>query len=193
METRQGLPVLELPDQRTWEQWLEENHSASAGVWLKIAKKGAARSTVTYAQALEEALCHGWIDGQKGGYDESFWLQRFTRRGPRSKWSQINRDKAEQLLTAGRMHPAGLAQVQAAQADGRWDAAYPAQSQATVPEDFQRELDKDPAANAFFATVTGVQRYAFLYRLHNVTRPQARAERIASYIELLRDGRTLLP
>jgi uncharacterized protein YdeI (YjbR/CyaY-like superfamily) len=191
METKQELPIIELADQRAWQQWLEENHDSSGGAWLKIAKKGAARSTVTYAEALEEALRYGWIDGQKGSYDESFWLQRFTRRGPRSRWSQINREKAEQLIASGKMPPPGLAQVQAARADGRWEAAYPAQSQATVPEDFQRELDKHPEAKAFFATLTGVHRYAFLVRLHNVSRPEARAKRIASYIALLREQRTL--
>jgi uncharacterized protein YdeI (YjbR/CyaY-like superfamily) len=121
-----------------------------------------------------------------------FWLQRFTRRGPRSKWSRINREKAEELISANRMTPAGLSQVEAAKADGRWDAAYPSQSTAAVPDDFQDELDKSPEANAFFQTLGGVERYAFLYRLHNVKRPETRAKRIARYIALLTEHRTLL-
>jgi uncharacterized protein YdeI (YjbR/CyaY-like superfamily) len=192
MSAEQRLSIVELSDQRAWEQWLEENHESSPGVWLKIAKKGAERPTVSYRQALQVALCFGWIDGQKRAHDQSFWLQRFTPRGPRSKWSQINRDSAAELLTAGKLRPAGLAEMKRAQADGRWDAAYPAQSKATVSEDFQRALDENPEAKEFFETLTGSHRYAFLYRLHNVQRPEDRAKRISEYIALLSEGRTLL-
>ncbi len=191
MTSKADLPVLEFPDRGAWDAWLAENHDASAGVWLKVAKKGAPRPTVTYAQALEEAIRYGWIDGQKRGFDEHFWLQRFTARGPRSKWSQVNRQKAGELIEQGRMHPAGLAQVEAAQRDGRWESAYEPQSAATVPPDFQEALERHPAARLFFETLTGARRYGFLYRLHHVTKPQARAKRIENYIALLSDGKTL--
>jgi uncharacterized protein YdeI (YjbR/CyaY-like superfamily) len=191
MTTGRELPIVELPDQEAWRQWLDANHAEAPGAWLKFAKKGSSTRTVTYAEAIEEALCYGWIDGQTRSYDESFHLQRFTPRRPRSKWSQINREKATRLIADGRMHPAGLAQVEGAKADGRWEAAYPPQSTATVPEDFQRELDQNPQASAFFATLKGQARYAFLYRLHNVTKPESRAKRIAGYIELLSSGKTL--
>jgi uncharacterized protein YdeI (YjbR/CyaY-like superfamily) len=185
-----GLPILQLRDRDAWESWLEDNHDASAGVWLKIAKRGAPESTVGYPEALEEALRYGWIDGQKAGHDESYWRQRFTPRGPRSKWSQINRDKATDLIARKRMKPAGLAQVQAAKQDGRWEDAYEPQSRATVPDDFQRALDDNPPARQFFETLTGANRYAFLYRLHQVKRPETREKRIAMYIEMLTEGKT---
>jgi uncharacterized protein YdeI (YjbR/CyaY-like superfamily) len=183
--------MLDLPDAGAWARWLEANHDSSDGVWLKIAKKGAPAPTPTYAQAIEVAICYGWIDGQKGAHDGSYWLQRFTRRGPRSRWSEINREKADRLLAEGRITPAGLAQIEAARADGRWDAAYPSQTGATVPEDFQRELDRHPVAAEFFATLTGTDRYAFLYRLHNVKTRDGRARRIARYIDVLERRRTL--
>jgi uncharacterized protein YdeI (YjbR/CyaY-like superfamily) len=184
-------PIAEFPDRTAWEKWLEANHDSSPGVWLKIARKGAGNATVTYAEALEEAIRYGWIDGQKGRYDECYWLQRFTPRGRRSKWSQVNRQKASDLIAQGRMHPAGMAQVEAAQRDGRWNEAYEPQSRATVPEDFQRELDRNPEAKAFFATLKGSDRYAFLFRLHQVKTPERRAQRIAMYIDRLRNQRTL--
>jgi uncharacterized protein YdeI (YjbR/CyaY-like superfamily) len=190
-ETRQGLPILECEDEAAWEQWLKANQADSPGVWLKLAKKSAPRTTVSYAEAIEAALAYGWIDSQKARYDDAFSLQRFTRRGPRSKWSQINRQKAEQLIAGKRMKPAGLAEVRKAQQDGRWEAAYPAQSQATVPLDFQQALDANPKAKEFFETLTGSTRYAFLFRLHNVKREETRQRRIANYIERLNEGRTL--
>ncbi len=191
MTGKSDLPILELPDRRAWDDWLASNHDRSAGVWLKLAKKGAPASTPTYAEALEEAIRYGWIDGQKRGFDEHFWLQRFTARGPRSKWSQINRRTASELIEHGRMHAAGLAQVQAAKDDGRWESAYQSQSAATVPPDLQAALDRHPEAKAFFESLTGARRYAFLYRLHHVTKPQARAKRIDDYLALLAAGRTL--
>ena len=191
MTSKTELPILEFPDRAAWEAWLGENHDVAVGVWLKVAKKGAPRPTVTYAEALEDAIRYGWIDGQKRGFDEHFWLQRFTARSPRSKWSQINRQKASELIEQGRMQPAGLAQVQAAQRDGRWEQAYEPQGNATVPPDFQEALDRHPAAKAFFETLGGARRYAFLYRLHHVTKPQARAKRIENYIALLSAGKTL--
>jgi uncharacterized protein YdeI (YjbR/CyaY-like superfamily) len=178
-------------NQDEWETWLRSHHASSAGVWLRIAKRGSPTPSVSYAEALDVAICFGWIDGQKRGLDESFWLQRFTPRGPRSKWSQVNRQKATELTEAGRMHAAGHAQVRAAQEDGRWAEAYEPQSRATVPEDFAHALAANPAAGEFFSTLTGAARYAFLYRLHQVKRADARAKRIADYIERLSEGRTL--
>jgi uncharacterized protein YdeI (YjbR/CyaY-like superfamily) len=185
------LPIVDAADQRAWHRWLTANHERTDGVWLRFAKKSSPTPSVCYAEALEEALCFGWIDGQIRRFDEHFYLQRFTPRRPRSKWSEKNRQHAARLIAAGRMHAAGLAQIEAAKADGRWDAAYPAQSEARVPEDMQAALDENPQANVFFQTLTGSTRYAFLYRLHNVRDPQRRAKRIADYIERLAAGRTL--
>ncbi len=191
MPPRDGLPILEPADGRAWERWLERHHAQSPGVWLKLATRGAGVATVTYAEALEFAICFGWIDGQKAAHDARFWLQRFTPRGRRSKWSQVNRDKATQLIAGNRMRPAGLAAVRAAQEDGRWDAAYEPQGSASVPADFQRALDRDPAARAFFETLTGVSRYAFLYRISDAKRPETRVRRIEQYVAMLGEGRTL--
>ncbi len=191
MSTEQDLPIVEAADQRAWRAWLEANHASGTGAWLKFAKKSSPTPSVSYGEAVEEALCYGWIDGQARSYDEHYYLQRFTPRRARSKWSQINRDKATRLLAEGRVSPAGLAQIEAAKADGRWEAAYPAQSEATVPEDLQQALDQNRKAKAFFETLSGSTRYAFLYRLHNVSKPESRARRIANYIELLNAGKTL--
>jgi uncharacterized protein YdeI (YjbR/CyaY-like superfamily) len=185
------LPIAEFASAREWERWLEQHHAGAPGVWLRFAKRSAAAPTVTHAQALDVAICFGWIDGQVRRLDATHYLQRFTPRGPRSRWSQINRQKAESLIDAGRMREAGRLQVVAAQADGRWDAAYEPSSRATVPDDFQRALDAEPPAREFFETLTGMRRYAFLYRLHHVRTAPARQRRIAGYIELLREGRTL--
>jgi uncharacterized protein YdeI (YjbR/CyaY-like superfamily) len=191
MADKPELPVVQLPDQPAWRAWLEANHASPTGIWLKLAKKASPTPSVSYAEAVEEALCYGWIDGQVRAHDEHFHLQRFTPRRARSKWSQINREKATRLLDERRVRPSGMAQIEAAKADGRWDAAYPPQSAAQAPEDLQRALDQHPEAKAFFETLTGSTRYAFLYRLHNVVKPEARAKRIADYIELLSAGKTL--
>ena len=188
---RQELPIVEVPDRLGWQDWLSANHTSSQGVWLKMAKKGSPISTVTQALAIDEAVCFGWIDGQVRRFDEHFFLQRFTPRRPRSKWSAINRERARRLIADGRMKPAGLREYQAAEADGRLEEAYPSQSEATVPEDFQVALDQHPQARKFFETLTGSNRYAFLYRLHHVKDPRRRAERIANYIDVLSRRRTL--
>src|SRR5512139_1249892 len=148
---RQELPAASFASAEAWERWLMENHATSQGVWLKIAKKAAA--SVTYAEALEVALCYGWIDGQKAGLDEEHWLQRFTPRRPGSKWSKINRDKAEALIAQGRMQPAGLREVERARADGRWENAYAGQRSITVPDDLVEALAQNERARAFFATL----------------------------------------
>ena len=185
------LPTLEFPDRIAWERWLKANHESSVGVWLKLARKGSGAATVTYAEALEVALCCGWIDGQKAPRDNNFWLQRFSPRGPRSKWSQINRRKATELIEQGRMTPAGIAQVHQAKQDGRWDAAYASQRTVTVPDDFQRALDANPKANEFFATLKSSERYSFLYRIHDAKRPETRARRIRDYVAMLADHKTI--
>jgi uncharacterized protein YdeI (YjbR/CyaY-like superfamily) len=191
MTAKPELPIVEMAGPAAWREWLEHNHVSSAGVWLKLAKKASPTRTVTHGEALEEALCYGWIDGQAGRYDEHFYLVRFTPRRPRSVWSQINREKAMKLIEEGRMAPAGLAAVDAAKADGRWEQAYAPQSQATVPDDFQRALEASPQAKQFFETLTGSRRYAFLYRLHHVRDEERRAVRIAGYVDLLEKGKTL--
>lgn len=185
------LPLLQLPDRDAWGRWLEEHHGTSQGVWLKLAKKGSPTATVTQQEAIDEAVCQGWIDGQVGRLDEHFYRQRFTPRKPKSRWSEINRTRAERLIADGRMRPAGLAAYRAAEADGRLEAAYAPQSTATIPHDFQAALEGNPSAQAFFATLTGAHRYAFLYRLHHVKDPARRAARIAGYLERLENRRTL--
>jgi uncharacterized protein YdeI (YjbR/CyaY-like superfamily) len=185
------LPILQFSDRGAWEQWLAAHHESSAGVWVKIAKKGSGETTVTYAEALHEALRCGWIDGQKGAHDDAFWVQRFGPRGPRSKWSQVNRRKTTELIEQGLMKPAGIAQVEAAKGDGRWDAAYAPQSTVAVPDDFQRALDANPDAGEFFARLKRSERYSFLYRILDAKRPETRARRIRDYVAMLADHKTI--
>jgi uncharacterized protein YdeI (YjbR/CyaY-like superfamily) len=185
------LNIVECADDAQWERWLHEHHAVAADAWVKIAKKGSGVTTVHYPEVLDTAICFGWIDAVRRPLDDTYFLQRFTPRGPRSKWSQVNREKALALTESGRMRPAGHEQVQAARADGRWDAAYEPQSRASIPGDLQAALDAEPRAREFFATLKGQQRYAFLYRLHNVKTEKGRQRRIANYIELLREHRTL--
>src|SRR5215475_4869644 len=170
------LPVRAFASASEWHAWLEDEHARSAGVWLQIAKGSSpATPTVTYAEALESALCFGWIDGQKRGLDDDFWLQRFTPRKPGSKWSRINTVKADALIAAGRMRPAGLVEVERAKADGRWERAYAGQAGASVPDDLRDALAANPAAATFFETISGANRYAIIYRIGAVKRPETRA------------------
>jgi uncharacterized protein YdeI (YjbR/CyaY-like superfamily) len=182
------LPVHLFAASSDLEAWLADNHGSSPGIWLKIAKKDSGVESVDYAEALELALCFGWIDSQKRGLDESFFLQRFTPRRPRGKWSQINRAKAEELIAAGEMRPAGLAEVEAAKADGRWDAAYAGQRAATVPDDLRQALDRSPAAREFFDSLDAANRYAILYRLQEAKKPETRERRLRKFIEMLERG-----
>lgn len=184
------MTELQLPDQQVWSDWLDA-HPDAPEVGLVHAKKGSGLTTVTYAEAVEECLRRGWIDGQRKGRDEATFLQRYTPRTARSPWSQVNRGKVLALIEAGRMLPPGQAAIDAAKADGRWERAYAPASEITVPEDLQVALDAHPEAATFFATLTGSPRYAFLYRLQQVTRPETRARRIASYVEVLARGETL--
>jgi uncharacterized protein YdeI (YjbR/CyaY-like superfamily) len=182
------LPILLFATPADMEAWLEENHAGSAGLWLKIAKKDSGVESVSYAEALELALCFGWIDSQKRGFDERHFLQRFTPRRPRGKWSLINREKAEALIASGAMRPAGLSEVEAAKADGRWEAAYAGQRTAEVPEDLRRELDRSEAAREFFAGLDSANRYAIIYRLQEAKKPETRQRRLRKYIAMLERG-----
>jgi uncharacterized protein YdeI (YjbR/CyaY-like superfamily) len=170
------------------EEWLEANAADSPGLWLKIAKKGAPERSVTYAEALEVAICFGWIDSQKRGFDETHFLQRFTPRRPRGRWSKNNREKCEALAAEGRLRPAGAAEVAAAKEDGRWDAAYEGQRAAAVPDDLQSELDANPAAAEFFAELDSANRYAITYRLAEAKKPETRERRLAKFVAMLESG-----
>jgi uncharacterized protein YdeI (YjbR/CyaY-like superfamily) len=186
-------PTLAFASQQEWADWLAREHQRSDGIWLKIAKKAAGVPSVTYDEALETALCYGWIDGLKRPLDGAWWLQKFTPRRPRSKWSQINAERAERLIADGRMQPAGLRQVEQARADGRWQAAYAGQRSAEVPDDLQQALDASPAARALFEQLTRVNRYAILYRVQDAKRPETRAARIAGFVAMLERGDTPYP
>jgi uncharacterized protein YdeI (YjbR/CyaY-like superfamily) len=171
-----------------FEAWLDAHHDAHPGIWLKIAKKGARSWSVSYAEAIEVALCFGWIDGQKARLDDQHWLQRMTPRAKRSRWSKINREKAEGLIATGRMRASGLAEVQRARADGRWADAYEGQAKARVPDDLQRALDDDPALAAAFAALDAQNRYAIIWRLNDAKRAETRARRLSKYLDMLRRG-----
>lgn len=180
------LPVVSFDSKKAWARWLDKEHARSDGVWLKIARKTSEHETVSYADALEVALCYGWIDGQKNKFDDDFWLQRFTPRRARSKWSRINRDKATELIASGAMKPAGLAEVERAKADGRWAAAYAGQRTIKVPADLRRALDADKEAADFFATLSSANRYSILYRVEDAKRPETRARRIEKFVAMMK-------
>ena len=193
MDEKHGLPIIPFASQQQWETWLDEHHLTAKGLWIKFAKKGSGVDSITYAQAMDGALCYGWIDGQAASLDNTFWLQRFTPRSPRSKWSKINRAKALALISANRMKPAGLAAVEQAQRDGRWEQAYDSPSMSSVPEDLQRELDKNPGAATFLAALDSRNRYAVLYRIQDAKRPETRARRIAQFVAMLNRQEKLYP
>jgi uncharacterized protein YdeI (YjbR/CyaY-like superfamily) len=184
---------LPFASRESWEAFLEERHATSDGLWLKIAKKGSGIDSVTYDQAVEVALCYGWIDGQVRRFDESYYLQRFTPRRPRSKWSKVNREKATDLIERGEMKAAGLREVERARADDRWDAAYDSPGTATVPEDLQRELEKNEQASTFFSELDGRNRYAILYQIQDARRPETRARRIQKYVAMLAERQKPYP
>jgi uncharacterized protein YdeI (YjbR/CyaY-like superfamily) len=190
---RDDLPVLAFASADDWEEWLAGLHAEAAGAWLKIAKRGSAEATVSYADALEVAICFGWIDGQKGRLDDDYWLQRFTPRRPSGRWSKINAEKATALIECGRMKPAGLREVDQAKLDGRWDAAYAGQATMEVPDDLRQALAANDAARAFFETISSVNRYAILYRIGSVKRPETRARKIAEYVAMLAEHQTIHP
>jgi uncharacterized protein YdeI (YjbR/CyaY-like superfamily) len=184
-------PVLFVATPVELEAWIDEHGEESDGIWLKFAKKDSGIESVVYAEAVEIALSHGWIDGQAKRLDDHHYLQRFTPRRPRSKWSRINREKAERLIAEGRMRAGGLREIERAKEDGRWDDAYDPPTTATVPDDFQQALDAEPAARQFFETLGSTKRYSFLYRITDAKRAETRAKRIAEYVELLARGETL--
>ncbi|GAB3765138.1 YdeI/OmpD-associated family protein [Ramlibacter monticola] len=178
---------------RAFETWLRKHHGASEGVWLEIAKPGAPAATISYAEAVEIALCYGWIDGQKRARDANYWLQRLTPRRPRSLWSKVNRARAEALIAAGRMQASGQAEVDRAKADGRWDAAYDSARTAAVPADLQAALDAHPRARAFLSTLDAANRYAVLWRVQTARKPETRASRIEALVAMLARGEKIHP
>jgi uncharacterized protein YdeI (YjbR/CyaY-like superfamily) len=178
-------PVVAFADAKAWRTWLAKNYASSTGVWLQIAKKGTDVDSVSYSDALDVALCYGWIDGQKAKLDDDAWLQRFCPRTSRSKWSKLNRERVERLTATGKMKGPGVAEVERAKADGRWERAYDAASAATVPVDLQRELDRHPTASKFFATLDSRNRYAILYRIQDAKKSETRARRIDKYVAML--------
>lgn len=187
------IPIMSFETKQDWEAWLKENHTETRGIWLKIAKKEARMPSVSYAEALDSALCFGWIDGQKAAFDDKYWLQKFTPRTAKSIWSKVNCGKAEALIADGRMQPAGLRQVELAKSDGRWERAYESQSKITIPDDFQSELDKNPKAQDFFNTLDSANRYAFLFRIHAVKKPETRSAKIQKFVEMLNQQQKLHP
>lgn len=192
METgKDGKPVLAFASSEDWEAWLEREHAASDGVWIKFAKKGSGVASVAYPEAVEVALCYGWIDSQMQSLDERFYVQKFTPRRARSKWSRINRDKIEELTKAGRMKPAGLAEVGLAKADGRWEAAYASPSTVELPPDLQRALDASPQAAEFWAGLNKANRYAIVYQLEDAKKPETRERRLAKFMAMLERGEKL--
>lgn len=187
------LPVILFDRQKSWKSWLGKNFASSAGVWLKLAKKSADLQSVSYQQALDIALCYGWIDGQKKSGDKSYWLQKFTPRGPKSIWSKINRAKAKKLIAGGYMQAPGLAAIERAKANGRWQAAYDSHRTARLPEDFRQALNHNNAAKAFFSTLNSQNRYAILFRIQTAKKIETRQKRIAQFIAMLEKQEKLYP
>ena len=185
------LPVLEFKSQAEWQRWLDKNHGQQDGVWLKFAKKDSGQTTLNHSEALESALCYGWIDAKANKFDDNYYVIKFCQRRPRSTWSKINRDKVEKLISEGKMKPAGLAQVEAAKADGHWDKAYLPQSAAEVPEDFTAALAKNKKAAKFFESLTKADKYSFYWRLHHAKRAETRVANIKKFVEILADHQKL--
>lgn len=184
-----GMQTAQFRSSAEFREWLERNHALSPGIWMRIFKKGADEKSVTYAEALDQALCYGWIDGQKKPFNQVSWVQRFTPRRPKSGWSRINTHHVERLTAAGEMTAAGLKAVEAARADGRWEAAYASQRDAAVPEDFLKELRKNKKAKAFFDTLNKANVYAIVYRLQTARKPETREKRMKMILGMLKEGR----
>jgi uncharacterized protein YdeI (YjbR/CyaY-like superfamily) len=187
------LPKIAFTSQKEWEKWLKINHLASPGIWLLLARKTSGTPSVTYAEAIEIALCYGWIDGQKQSHSAEAWLQKFTPRGRNSIWSKINREKALALTESGKMKPTGLAEVERAKQDGRWEQAYDSPAGATIPPDLQAALNKNLRAKAFFATLESRNRYAILWRVQTAKKAETRAKRIALFVGMLERGEKIHP
>jgi uncharacterized protein YdeI (YjbR/CyaY-like superfamily) len=193
MPQKSDLPILSFKSPEAWEKWLSKSHVISKGVWIKIYKKDSGKPTVTYTEALDVALCYGWIDGQKDRHGGEAWLQRFTPRRPKSAWSKTNTGHAKRLIQEGRMKPAGHRQIEVAKKDGRWEKAYPAQGTAAYPEDFLREVNKNKKAKAFLKTLDSANRYAIIYRLHAAKKPETREKRLKQYVAMMAKGQKLHP
>jgi uncharacterized protein YdeI (YjbR/CyaY-like superfamily) len=187
------LPVRSFASSAQWEAWLAAQPLTSKGVWLKLAKSASGLASVSKQEAIDGALCHGWIDGLVHKFDADYWLIRFTPRRPKGKWSQINRARALVLIKLGRVLAAGMKEIERAKLDGRWKAAYAPQSKATVPEDLQRALDRNPSARRNFDRLDRINRYAILYRVHDAKKPETRAQRIKQYVTMLSRGETIHP
>ena len=181
-------PVVQFESTEKWEQWLEQNHEVTTGVWVRIFKKDAGKKSVTYSEALDGALCHGWIDGQKQKFDNLSWLQKFTPRRAKSGWSKNNTQRAEQLIRAGKMKPAGIKEVEEAKQGGRWEKAYDSPGNALIPDDFRQKLDKNKKAKAFFTTLNRANTYAISYRLQTAKKAETREKRMNKIIEMLSRG-----
>lgn len=188
---KDGRPVLAFASAEDFEAWLEREHAASDGIWIKFAKKGSGVASVTYPEAVEIGLCFGWIDSLTKSLDERFYIQKFTPRRARSKWSRVNRDKVEELARQGRMRPAGLAEVERAKTDGRWEAAYAPPASAEVPDDLQQALDANPKAAEFFAALNKSNRFAILYQLDDAKKPETRTRRLEKFVGMLERGERL--
>jgi uncharacterized protein YdeI (YjbR/CyaY-like superfamily) len=190
---KSDLPIFLFENQTAWEVWLQLNHSHQAGARLKLAKKGSGLTTISYEEAVESALCYGWIDSQAASYDRHYYLQKFSPRRAKSKWSILNREKAEALIATGRMQPAGLEQIAMAKADGRWEAAYDPQSRITIPEDLQKELEQNQAASDFFDSLNSINRYAILHRIQDAKKSETRFARIRKYVDMLANKQKIYP
>lgn len=188
MEMKPELATLTFVSQAKLFAWYAKNHDTSPGIWLKVAKKDSGIPSVTIVEALDVALCYGWIDGQRMPFDDKYYLQKYTPRRPKSIWSKINVEKVERLIKSGEMQPAGLKAIEAAKADGRWANAYDGQKNMTVPEDFQSALNKNKKAKAFFETLNRVNQFAILFRIHNVKKAETRTRKIKQFIEMLEKG-----
>ena len=193
MKNPEKLPILSFDTQRQWEAWLDKHHTDTKGIWLKVSKKDSGISSVSYSEALDVALCYGWIDGQKAPFDDRYWLQKFTPRRPKSGWSKLNCERAKSLIDQGRMKPGGLREVELARADGRWESAYDSQSKISIPDDLQKELDRNRKAKEFFSSLNSVNRYAILYRIQTAKKPETRAARIQKFVEMLSKGEKIYP
>jgi len=183
------LPIISLASLEEWETWLEKNHASCSGVWLRIYKKDSGVKSVSYAEALDGALCYGWIDGLKRPFDKKSWIQRFTPRRPKSLWSKINTGHVERLVKLGKMKPAGSTVIEAAKKDGRWDAAYHSPGKATVPEDFLDALSKNKKAKAFFETLNKANLYSIAWRLQTAKKPETRQRRMKAILQMLAKGK----
>jgi len=185
---KDDLPIIAFESQSRWAKWLAENHAQPTGIWLRIFKKASGAASITYAEALDEALCYGWIDGQANKYDERSWLQKFTPRRKKSVWSKVNTQHVERLIKAGKMKPAGLKEIEAAKRDGRWQQAYDSPKNMTVPEDFLKELEKDSKAKTFFETLNKTNLYSIAFRLQTAKKPETREKRMKAILEMLARG-----